>query len=518
MSDAKFAHLHLHTEYSLLDGLSKIPKLIAKVKEMGMDSVAVTDHGTMYGNIEFYKKAKAEGVKPIIGVEAYTVSYDHKERPTGKEDKFDYNHLLLLAKDEEGYKNLMKLVSIAHLEGFYYRPRIQRELISKYSKGVIATSACVNGEIPSALIDGDYNKAKSITKWFMDVFDKDFYLEIQRHQYEKFIDSAPTEMKAELRHQADVEKLVNDGIVKLSRDMGIPIIATNDAHYINKEDADAQDALICVATGKKTTDTKRLRMIDAPAYYVTSPEEMSSLFPEYPDALENTVKITKKCNLEISTMGKWFFPAVALPDKVTPEEHLKALAHERLPQRLDKVTDEIKKRLDYELDVICTKGYATYFLLVMELANWSNSVGIVTNTRGSAAGSLTSYVLGITTVDPIKYELPFERFLNPLRPSAPDIDFDVADSKRDDIIGHIRDTYGADKVAQICTFGRMLARAAVRDVARVLGYEYAVGDRISKMIPPPKQGFPVNIEKAFTINPALKELYDADPDTKKVLI
>lgn len=512
----KFVHLHLHTEYSLLDGLSKIPKLLSRVKEMNMDSVAVTDHGVMYGIIDFYKKAKAENVKPIIGVESYTVEYDHQEPPK-KDDRFDYNHLLLLAKDEEGYKNLMKLTSIAHLEGYYYRPRFKREILAKYSKGIIATSACVNGEVPQAIINGDYKKAKSIAKWFYDVFGKDYYLEIQRHEYDKYVESAVPEMKEEIKRQAEIEKLVNENIVKLSRELGIPLIATNDAHYINKEDANAQDVLVCVATGRKVSETKRIRMVDTPTYYARPYEEMAALFPDFPDALENTVKIAEKCNVEISTLGKWFFPDVKIPEGKKPDAYLTELAHERLPQRIDKVTDEIKKRLDYELDVIITKGYATYFLLVMELANWSNNTGIITNTRGSAAGSLVSYVLGITTVNPILYELPFERFLNPLRPSAPDIDFDVSDVRRDDIIAHIAETYGRDKVAQICTFGRMLARAAVRDVSRVLGYEYAVGDRISKMIPPPKQGFPVNIDKAFTLNPALKEMYDSDPDAKKVL-
>ncbi len=511
----KFVHLHLHTEYSLLDGLSKISKLTTRVKEMGMDTVAITDHGTMYGAIEFYKKARAENVKPIIGVEAYTVLYDHKEKPD--KERFNYNHLLLLAKDEEGYKNLMKITSIAHLEGYYYRPRIQRELLEKYSKGIICTSACVNGEVPRALIDGNYKKAKDTAKWFVDVFGKDYYLEIQRHEYEKHVENAPDSMKAELTNQSEVEKVVNEGIVKLSREMGIPIIATNDAHYINREDASAQDVLVCVATGKQVSETKRIRMVDAPTYYARPYEEMAELFPEYPDALENTVKIAEKCNLEITTLGKWFFPKFPLPNDEAADTYLTRVANEKLREKFPNSTKELQDRLDHELGIINAKGYAPYFLIDMDLAAWTKSQGIVTNTRGSAAGSLVSYVLGITTVDPIKYYLPFERFLNPFRPSPPDIDFDVADDKRDEIIGYITKKYGADKVAQVCTFGRMLGRASVRDVARVLGYDYSVGDRISKMIPPPKQGFPVNIEKAFTLNPALKEFYDSDSDTKKIL-
>ncbi|HWA51896.1 MAG TPA: DNA polymerase III subunit alpha [Patescibacteria group bacterium] len=511
----KFVHLHLHTEYSLLDGLSKISKLLTRVKEMEMDTVAITDHGTMYGAIEFYKKAKAENVKPIIGVEAYTVLHDHKERP--EKERFNYNHLLLLAKDEEGYKNLMKITSIAHLEGYYYRPRIQRELIEKYSKGIICTSACVNGEIARAFIEEDPKRAKETATWFQQVFGDDYYLEIQRHEYDKHVETAPDEMKAELREQSRIEKLVNENVVKLSREMGIPLIATNDAHYINKEDANAQDVLVCVATGKKVTETKRIRMVDAPTYYARPYEEMAALFPDYPDALENTVKIAEKCNLEISTFGKWFFPKFPLPNDEDSGEYLKRIANEKLKEKFGEPTKELQERLDHELGIINTKGYAPYFLIDMDLAAWTRSQGIITNTRGSAAGSLTSFVLGITTVNPVKYYLPFERFLNPYRPSPPDIDFDVADDKRDQIIGYISQKYGADKVAQVCTFGRMLARAAVRDVARVLGYEYAVGDRISKMIPPPKQGFPINIDKALTVNPELKNLYDTDPDAKKII-
>lgn len=511
----KFVHLHLHTEYSLLDGLSKISKLMTRVKEMNMDSVAITDHGTMYGAIEFYKKAKAENVRPIIGVEAYTVPYDHKEKP--EKERFNYNHLLLLAKDEEGYKNLMKITSIAHLEGYYYRPRINRELLSKYSKGIICSSACVNGEVPRALIDGEYEKAKKTAKWFYDVFGSDYYLEIQRHEYEKYVESAPAEMKAELKNQAEVEKMVNEGIVKLSRDMGIPIIATNDAHYINKEDASAQDVLVCVATGRQVSETKRIRMVDTPTYYARTAEEMQALFPEFPDALENTVKIAEKCDLTISTFGKWFFPKFALPEDEKADEYLTRLSNEKLKEKFPNPSKELQDRLDHELGIINAKGYAPYFLIDRDLAAWTKRQGIITNTRGSAAGSLVSYVLEITTVDPIKYYLPFERFLNPYRPSPPDIDFDVADDKRDEIIGYITKKYGADRVAQVCTFGKMLGRASVRDVARVLGYEYSVGDRISKMIPPPKQGFPVNIEKALVLNPALKETYESDPDTKKIL-
>ncbi|KKR64586.1 MAG: polymerase III, alpha subunit protein, partial [Candidatus Woesebacteria bacterium GW2011_GWA1_40_43] len=304
--------------------------------------------------------------------------------------------------------------------------------------------------------------------------------------------------------------------MELSRDLGIPLMATNDAHYIKPEDATAQDALVCISTGKTMGDTKRMRYIDAPTFYLRTPDEMKNLFPDVPDALENTVKIAEKCNLEI-TLGKWYFPKFELPQGVTADEELRKMARNLLSEKAPDTGKEGKERLEYELDIICKKGYAPYFLIVRDIVHWANSKGIITNTRGSAAGSLVSYVLGITTVDPLKYYLPFERFLNPFRPSPPDIDFDVADDRRSDIIGYITDKYGKEKVAQICTFGRMLSRAAVRDVSRVLGYPYSVGDKISKMIPPPKQGFPITIDKALEEVPELRTMYDTDTDTKKVL-
>ncbi len=513
----KFVHLHLHTEYSLLDGLTKIKKLTSKVKEMGMDTVAISDHGSMYGAIEFYRQCQKDEVKPIIGMEAYTCLNDHKERPA-KGEKFQNYHLLLLAKDEEGYKNLMKIASIAHLEGYYYRPRISNEILAKYSKGLICTSACPAGEMASHLIDGDFDGARKTAKWFVDVFGDDYYLEVQRHKYDQHITpQMDRELREEQEKMVKYEKLINEGVVKISHEMGIPIVATNDAHYLNREDATAQDVLVCVATGKQVSDTKRIRFIDTPEYYVKSPEEMAELFPDLPEAISNTVKVAEKCNLEITTLGKWFFPKYEVPGGAPPDDYLRELAHTRLLEKFPEAGDFEKDRLEHELGIICGKGYAPYFLIMMEMVNWASDQGIVTNTRGSAAGSLVSFVLGITTVDPLKYYLPFERFLNPFRPTPPDIDFDVSDVRRDEIIHYIGEKYGHDRVAQICTFGRMLARAAARDVARVLGYEYAVGDRISKLIPPPKQGFPVDVLKALNESPELKNLYDSDPDAKKIL-
>ncbi len=512
---SKFVHLHVHTEYSLLDGLSRIKKLMTFVKENEMDSLAITDHGVMYGAIEFYKEAKKQNINPIIGMEGYITNV-----PIGDDEKKTKSknfHVLLLAKNDEGYKNLMKLTSIAHLKGFYYKPRFDREILKKYSRGLICTSACPQGELGQSLIQEDLKSAKKVAEWYSDTFKDDYYMEIQRHNYKGVVQSVTDPiLKQNLSEMADSEIKYIEGTVKLSRSLGIPLIATNDAHYIKKEEAPTQDALVCISTGKVVSDVKRLRYIDNPDFYIKTPSEMAKLFPDFPDALENTVKIAEKCNLEI-TLGSWFFPKFALPEGKTADDTLRELAHEKLEEKLPEHDKNYSERIDYELDIICKKGYAPYFLIVRDLANWASAEGIITNTRGSAAGSLVSYVLGITTVDPIYYYLPFERFLNPFRPSPPDIDFDVADNRREEIIRHISDLYGHEKVAQICTFGRMLSRGAVRDVARVLGYEYAVGDRISKLIPPPKQGFPITIPKAMEEVTELKELFDSDADAKKIL-
>ncbi len=511
----KFVHLHCHTEYSLLDGLSNIKKLFSYVRENEMDSIAITDHGVMYGEIEFYKEAQKQGIKPLLGMEGYITKGDLKDRP--ERSKLQNFHILLLAKNLEGYKNLMKLSSIAHIDGYYYRPRMDHEILAKYSKGLICTSGCPQAEIGQAIVQDDIRKAKSITGWYQEIFKDDFYMEIQRHEYLKWLGSAPTdEIKANLRDLQTTEDKWNKNIIKLSRELGIPLIATNDAHYIRQSDAMAQDALVCVATGKNMSETKRLRYIDAQTFYVRPPSEMQELFNDYPDAIENTVKVAEKCNVEL-VLGKWFFPKYPLPEGVTGDEQLSKLAHKALKEKIPDGGKPALERLEHELGIISDKGYSPYFLIVMDLARWTREHRIVQNTRGSAAGSLVSYVLGITTVDPLRYYLPFERFLNPFRPSPPDIDFDVADDRRDEIIGYITKTYGKENVAQICTFGRMLSRAAVRDVARVLGYPYSVGDRIAKLIPPPKQGFPITIDKALAEVHDLKSLYDADADTKKVL-
>jgi DNA polymerase-3 subunit alpha len=491
-----FVHLHVHTEYSLLDGLSKIKNLVALVKEMGMNSIAITDHGNMYGSIEFYKACKKADIKPIIGCEVYM-------SPNGRLDKSTSNrrnqHLILLAKNNQGYKNLMKLVSIANIEGYYYKPRIDWETLTKYHEGLICSSACIEGEIGQLVLSNDLEKATAQAKKFQDLFGEDYYLEIQRHPGLEGQDKA------------------NDGIIKISRELGIPLIATNDAHYLKKGDAFAQDVLMMINTQTTINDQKRLTMIDIPDFYIKSPQEMAIQFADFPDALENTQKIADKCDVNIE-LGNWYFPKFKLPKGKTAEEVLCCAVYEAAHEHYGKdLSTEITDRLEYEMEVINTKGYAAYFLIMRNFIQWAENNDTSTNTRGSAAGCLVAFVLGITTVDPLIYQLPFERFLNKDRPSPPDIDLDIADDKRQQMLYHIIEQYGQEAVAQICTFGRMMAKNAVRDTARVLDYEYAVGDRISKLIPEGSQGFPMSIDKALNTTPELKTLYDTNPDAKKIL-
>ncbi|KKT66392.1 MAG: polymerase III, alpha subunit protein [Candidatus Curtissbacteria bacterium GW2011_GWC1_44_33] len=366
MKVPKFVHLHVHTEYSLLDGLSKINKLFDHIKENGMDAVAITDHGAMYGVVEFYKRGLKEGIKPVIGMEGYTTNINHRERP--ERGKFQNFHLLLLAKDKEGYENLMKISSIAHLEGYYYRPRVDRETLAKYAKGLICTSACPQGEIAQALISGNYEGAKKIVEWFSEVFGADYYLEVQRHEYGKFIaDVENAQLRSELAKMAENEKTIFQGVKKLSRELGVPIVATNDAHYVKAEDATAQDSLVCIATGKNVSDVTRLRFIDSPTYYLKTPKEMTELFSDLPEALENSVKIAEKCDVSL-TLDKWFFPKYELTEGKTPDEELTVRAREGLKERLPKPSKEARVRLEYELDTIKKKGYSTYFLIVSDMA------------------------------------------------------------------------------------------------------------------------------------------------------
>lgn len=510
----KFTHLHVHTEFSLLDGLSKISKLVAKTKEFGQSHVAITDHGSMYGAIEFYKKATKEEIKPIIGCEIYLAKGSRFDKV-----KQDANHLVLLAQDFEGYQNLLKIVTVGQMEGFYYKPRVDKETLAKYSKGLIATTACPGGRVQRLLIDEGYEAAKIELKEYEEIFGSDnLFIELQRHHYDRYAlnPQVPDAVKPRLQEIYQNEIKAEEGLLKLSQELGIPIIATNDSHYIEKEDAAAQDALVCVQSGKMLEDVHRMRYVDTPDFYLKSPDEMALEFADLPVAIENTQKIADRCDIKI-TIGEWYFPKIKLPEGKSAGEVLREKAYEGCKNLFGSVSEEQSQRLDYELDVIEKKGYSPYFLLESGIVNYANDAGIYTNTRGSAAGSFVSYCTGITTVDPLRFRLPFERFLNPFRPSPPDIDLDVSDVRRDDLIRYLADTYGQEKVGQICTFGTMKARAAVRDIGRVMGMPYSQVDKISKTIPEGSQGFPMTLKKALETTPELQHMKESDPQIKQLL-
>ncbi len=494
-----FVHLHTHTEFSLLDGMAKIPDLLDRTKQLGMDSLAITDHGAMYGVVKFFLKAREAGVKPIIGVEAYQAARSRLDKQQGVDN--DQYHLVLLAENNTGYHNLMKLVSHAHLEGYYYKPRIDLAVLRDHSEGLIGLSACLNGEVPHLLATNQTEAAEKKAREFMEIFGEGkFFLELQKHP------------------KISQQELVNQKIVELSRKLGLPLVATNDIHYINSEDAYAQEILLCVQTQHTMLEAKRpLSMLSSPDFYMRSSDEMRGLFIQYPEAIENTVKIAGMCNVEIE-LGKWIMPEFDVPETESPDSFLKKTAKERIKNRFSQITPELSKRLDYELDIITKKGYSTYFLIVSDFVNWAKAKGIAVGPgRGSAAGSLVAYSMGITDLDPIKHLLPFERFLNPDRPSPPDIDLDFADDRRDEVIAYVTEKYGSDKVAQIITFGTMEARQAVRDVGRALGMPYIAPDRIAKLIPPGAQGFPMSIDKAIQITPELSAAYNNEPETKNLL-
>jgi DNA polymerase-3 subunit alpha len=510
----KFTHLHVHTEFSLLDGLSKIGKLVAKTKEFGQTHVAITDHGSMYGAIEFYKKATKEGVVPIIGCEIYLAKNSRFDK-----EKQDANHLILLSENYEGYQNLMKIVTTGYLEGFYYKPRVDKEVLVKYSKGIICTTACPAGRVQKLIVEDNYEQAKKELQEYEQIFGpNNVFIELQRHHFDKYALSpeVPSEIKPRLIELHENQIKGEAGLIKLSRELGIPMIATNDSHYILKDDAAAQDALVCVQSGKVLSDTNRMRYIDTPDFYLKSPDEMALEFEDLPEAISNTQKIADRCKVEI-TLGEWYFPKIYIPKGKTAGETLREMAYKGAKELLGEVTEEITQRLDYELEIIEEKGYSPYFLLYSGIVNFADKEGIYTNTRGSAAGSLVSYCCGITTVDPLRFRLPFERFLNPFRPSPPDIDLDVADVHRDDLINYLADTYGKEKVGQICTFGTMKARAAVRDIGRVMGMPYSKVDMISKTIPEGSQGFPMTLKKALDSTPELKRMKDMDSEVRKLL-
>lgn len=482
----EFVHLHVHTEYSLLDGANRISDLIARTKELGMDSIAITDHGVMYGVAEFYKEAVKNGIKPILGCEVYTARRSRFDKQPGIDA--DQGHLVLLARNNEGYKNLMKIVSAGFTEGFYYKPRIDMEILEKYSNGITALSACLSGDIPTAILEGNYEKAKSLALRFNEMFGAGhFYLELQNNGIEE-------------------QNLVNQTLIKMSKETGIPLVATNDAHYLRREDAKAHEVLLCIQTGKKITDEDRMKF-SSDDFYIKSPEEMAEAFKSVPEAFENTVKIAEECNVELE-FGKLHLPKFEVPQNKEPYEYLRELCFNGLKRiGKDSAADYID-RLEYELSVIKQMGYVDYFLIVWDFIRFAKENKIMVGPgRGSAAGSLAAYCLGITAIDPLKYNLFFERFLNPERVTMPDIDIDFCFERRPEVIDYVVRKYGKDRVAQIITFGTMAARGAIRDVGRALDIPYGDVDQIAKMIPFQKG---MTIDKALEINPELKAKYNDD--------
>ncbi len=489
-----FTHLHVHTEYSLLDGSSKIRELTARAKELGMDSLAITDHGVMYGVIDFYKAARENGIKPIIGCEVYVApgSRFDREKVSG-EDR--YYHLILLAENNTGYQNLMKIVSKGFVDGFYYKPRVDAEVLSAYHEGIIALSACLAGEVQRSLERGLYEEAKAAALRYEAIFGKgNFFLELQDHGI-------------------PAQKMVNQGLMRLSRELSIDLVATNDAHYIYAEDAAAHDILLCIQTGKKVADENRMRY-EGGQYYLKSEEEMRSLFPYAPQAIENTAKIAARCNVEIE-FGVTKLPRFQVPEGETSWSYLNRLCLEGLKRRYPDDDGTLKKRLAYELDVIHTMGYVDYFLIVWDFIHFARSQGIpVGPGRGSAAGSIVSYCLEITNIDPIRYDLLFERFLNPERVSMPDIDIDFCFERRQEVIDYVVRKYGKDQVVQIVTFGTLAARGVIRDVGRVLDMPYAQCDAIAKMVP---NDLGMTLDRALKESPDLRKAYDSDSQVKYLI-
>lgn len=494
MSD-QFVHLHVHSEYSMLDGLAKLDPLLAKTQALGHKAIALTDHGNMHGAIHFYNAAREKNIQPIIGLEAYMA----KESRHDKQSKMggDQFHLTLLAKNFTGYQNLMKLVSIANFEGFSYKPRIDFEVLGQHSEGIFATTGCMSSLFNRYLLNDNQDEAEAVLKQLHEIFQERLYVELQVHP-------SIIELPALTKKQ-----------VAIARSHGLPLVATNDVHYIDQDDAQAQDALICVQTRKLISDTNRMTMLDSPDFYMRSTEEMVELFADYPEAIENTTKIANDCSIEIPT-GQLIFPKFPIPKGETLETYLKKMTEEGLERKFSQVTQELKDRIEYELKIINDKGYAAYFLITQDFVNWAKANGIgVGPGRGSAAGALVSYCLGITSIDPIAHGLAFERFLNPQRPTPPDIDMDFADDRRDEVIQYVAQKYGSDHVGHVITFGKMEARVAIRDIGRVLGMPYEEPDKIAKLIPN-VPGKKTSLKSAIETVPELTEYYK-QPKFKKLI-
>ena len=491
---SKFVHLHIHSEFSLLDGANRIKDLPVRAKELGMDSIAITDHGVMFGAIDFYKACKKEGVKPIIGCEVYVAPRSRTDKQPGIDNH--YYHLILLAKNNEGYKNLSKLVSLSFVDGYYYKPRIDREILEKYHEGLICLSACLAGEVNQALLSGQNEKAEQVALWHKKVFGDDYYIEIQNNGIKEQV-------------------LANQKLVQLARKLDIPLVATNDAHYLKREDAYNHEVLLCIQTGKRMSDEDRMKF-DTDELYVKSPEEMAEYFKAFPDAIENTVKIAEQCNVEFE-FGHTILPNYDVPPEYpTHYDFLKELCDKGLKKRYgENLSEEIQKRAEYELNIIKKMGYVDYYLIVWDFIHYAKTNGIpVGPGRGSGAGSILAYAIEITDINPIKYGLLFERFLNPERISMPDFDVDFSDERRQEVIDYVARKYGHDHVSQIITFGTMAAKMVIRDVARVLDYPYAEADALAKMIP---NEIHITIKKALEQNKELKDRYDTDEQTRKIL-
>lgn len=496
MSPRPYVPLHLHTEYSILDGATKVDDLIKQAQLNNMPAVAITDHGSMYGAISFYQKAKSNNIKPIVGCEVYTVEGEFDD-PSHKGKMGSYDHLVLLAKDYTGYKNLVKLVSIGHVEGFYYKPRVNHALIEKYNEGLIAMSACLGGEVNQKLLQGKYDEAVTKAKYFKDIFGEDYYLEIQDHGMEE-------------------QQRINPDIVKISKELGIPLVATNDSHYTKQEDSTIHDILLCLQTGKTINDPGRMRFPND-QFYLKNGDEMAQTYKNLdPDdvfiAIDNTLKVADKCSLNIP-MGKSILPHYPVPPNYTPESYLNKIAREGLERRYKNITEDIEERFRFELGIIEQMGFAAYFLIVWDFIDYSRKNGVpVGPGRGSAAGSLVAYCLGITNIDPLEHGLLFERFLNPERISMPDVDIDFCIENRDKVIEYVTNKYGKDRVCQIITFGTLAARAAIKGVARVLDYPFAESNKIASLIP---QAPGITINDALAEGQELKKIYDKDPKVKQ---